>query len=51
MKTPSMLIPLFKANRTGYDSMSDSKITGLWQFCIRIRLGWSLLRCGWRTIK
>lgn len=50
-KTRSFLVPILWHTGLHYDIRSDTMTWGRWQFCMRVRLGWPLIRWGWRWVK
>lgn len=44
----SVLIPLFSRSGPRYCIREDAMVNGRFQFCVRLKLGWPLVRWGWR---
>lgn len=45
----SILIPITTTKRAiRYSIRDDAMVPARWQFCIRLLLGWPLVRFGWR---
>jgi hypothetical protein len=45
----SVLIPIYSRNCECYSVRDDAVVHGEQTFCVRIRLGWPLIRWGWKA--